>query len=216
MNYRRLVCWIIDLFHWLAEVKLVFMFFIVLVGSIMLGFVAWRTESSIRTSGYLLQLFGMIFAVRGLLGIRAHFSLPTLKELLLNWLKAFPKWKRTITVTVPTTNMEARVGNARVSTWHQDKPEKSLEERIDCIIYNLEKLRKAQKEQFELIDKLADRHKYYEKNLLMQTIRIQDDIRSDLETLHTSDSIFSLIGLIWLLIGLTMSTMAPEIYEGVG
>nr|ADT71689.1 hypothetical methyl-accepting chemotaxis protein [uncultured organism] len=71
---------------------------LVIVAAALLGFVTWHSEASIRIAGYILQFIGMVFAIRGLLGIRTHFGQPLLRRLLLDWVKRFPKWKRNIVI----------------------------------------------------------------------------------------------------------------------
>lgn len=60
--------------HWLAEGKLVFIYLLVIAASIILGFVIWSSEVLIRSSGSVLQFIGMLFAIRGLLSIRAELE----------------------------------------------------------------------------------------------------------------------------------------------
>jgi len=61
--------------------------------------------------------------------------------------------------------------------------------------------------------KLCTSHEQHKNKVAEQTKRLEEDIRYELETLHTSDLLTSLIGLVWLTVGITMSTMAPELYH---
>ena len=201
------------MWHWLAEGKLIFMCLLVIAAAIILGFVTWSSEVSIRSAGYTLQFIGMLFAIRGLLGIRAHFGQPLLSELFFNWLKNFPKWKRNVVIGVGAGHMALSGMKARVEVWSPDDPSLSIEERIGNIINNLDRVRNEQGTHAKLIDDLKDSHEEHKKKITEQTKVIEENIRTELESLHTSDLITSLVGLVWLTTGITMSTMSQEFYK---
>ena len=46
-----------------------------------------------------------------------------------------------------------------------------------------------------------------------QAKKIENEIHSELELLHTGDLIPAVVVLVWLIVGITMSTMAPELYQ---
>lgn len=213
MNIHRLRLWSFEIWHWLADGKIVFMCILVIVSAIALGFYAWCSEVSIRLAGYFLQLIGMTFAIRGLLSIRAHFGQPLLRRLFVNWLKRFPKWKKNTIIGVGAANLTMTGMNAKAEVWAPYKPDQSLEKKLEGIVYNLETLRSVQREQTSSLDKLKNSHEEHKKIVAEHAKKIEDDIRSDLETLHTSDLITSLVGLVWLITGITLSTMAPEFYQ---
>lgn len=142
MSILRLRQWVVEIWRWLAEGKLVFICLFVITAAAILGFVIWHSEDSIRSAGYALQLIGMIFAVRGLLRIRAHFGQPLLRKLLFDWFKRFPKWKRSVVIGVGVGHMALAGMKARVEVWRPDDPNKPIEQRIDGIIKNLERIRR--------------------------------------------------------------------------
>jgi len=178
----------------------------------MLGFITWQSEASIRSAGYVLQLIGMIFAVRGLLGIRAHFSQPLLRDLFLKWLLRFPKWRHDTVVGVATATCSLDGFRARVEVWSPDDPEKTIEERLNALVQNLANLRQGQQQHSLSIDDLKDSHEEHKKKVEEQTKKLEEDLRSDLESLHINDLITSLVGLTWLTTGITMSTLSTELY----
>jgi len=203
------------LWHWIAEGKLIFLCLFVITAAIILGFVTWSSEASIRSAGYGLQFIGMLFAIRGLLGIRAHFGQPLLRELLFNWFKRFPKWKRNVVISVGTAHIGLSGMRARAEVWSPDNPDLSIEERVERIIRNLERIRIEQGTHATLIDDLKDSHEKHKKKITEQTKEMEENIRTELESLHTSDLITSLVGLVWLTAGITMSTMSQELYKWI-
>jgi hypothetical protein len=54
--------------------------------------------------------------------------------------------------------------------------------------------------------------KNIKKVITEKTEQLESNIKSDLETLHTSDITTSLVGLIWLTVGITFSTLARELH----
>ena len=70
-----------------------------------------------------------------------------------------------------------------------------------------------QHEHTNSIDELKQSHEEHKKKVAEQAKKIENEIHSELELLHTGDLITSVVGLVWLTVGITMSTMAPEIYQ---
>lgn len=209
---KRVWQWIVRLQHWLAEAKAIFLCLLVILAAIFFGFVTWSSETSIKSAGYGLQIIGMIFAIRGLLSIRAHFDQPLLRTIFIDWLKRFPKWRQDVAIDVGTAEMTAAGMKARGEVWAPDNPENSIEKRVEALVKNLDRVRKDQREQSEHIDNLQDSHEKHKKEVAAQSKKIEEDIRSDLESLHTKDIVVSLVGLVWLTVGISLSTMAPELY----
>lgn len=208
---RQLRRWVAELWHWLAEAKLVVIGVVVILAAIILGFFTWPNESSVRIAGYFLQVIGMIVAIWGLLLVRSHFGQPSLRALSLKWLKRFPKWKRGFVTGMGAACSTSSTADANLEVWAPDDPEKTFEHRLNAILKNLDKLRVDQREHTRLIGKLRSDHESHKQQVAKESSKIQEDIRADLETLHTNDVVMSLVGLVWLLVGITMSTLAPEL-----
>jgi cellobiose-specific phosphotransferase system component IIA len=189
------------------------MFLLVIASAVALGFCTWRSEASIRSAGYVLQLNGMILAIKCLLSIRAHFGQTLLRKLLLNWLKRFPKWKRNVDTAVLAVNLPLVGMKLRGMDWTPDHSDQPIEKRIEGIVKNLEIIRTEQRELANSIDELKQSHEEHKKTVTEQAKRMEDEIRAELEFLHTSDLIASVVGLLLILVGITMSTMAPELYQ---
>lgn len=187
----------------------------VIAASIALGFFAWRSEMSIRLAGYGLQLIGMIFAIRALTRIRAYFQQTLLRDLFFDWLKRFPRWKNAIIINATTAHLGIAGMKASVDDWSPDNPDQTVEKRLENLVKNLERLRNQQHQHAELVYELRNSHEQHKKNIAEQTKKMEDDIRAELESLHTSDFMTSVVGLVWLTVGITFSTMAPELYDWV-
>jgi hypothetical protein len=153
----------------------------------------------------------MLFAIRGILKIRAYFGHPTLKILLIAWLQRFPKWKRDIAISTG----EGRIGmvglDARFEIWTPDNPNDELEKRFEAVLRNLNSLREMRRTQADQIEKIEKNHTLLKESQKQELEKIEKRLNSEIETLHTNDILFSLIGLVWLTFGITMSTLSTEI-----
>jgi len=98
-----------------------------------------------------------------------------------------------------------------LEVWAPDNPEASLERRIDAIIYNMEQIREVQRRNSEQIDEMQDSHIKNQKKQEQELKNMKDQVMSDLESLHTDDIVQSLIGLVWLAFGISISTISQEL-----
>jgi hypothetical protein len=211
MNFIRSKSWLRDIFLWAYEARLAFLCFIVLLLAFLFGFYMWPSEQSIRTSGFGLQIIGMVFAIRGLLKIRAHFGQPTLRRLSKAWLYRFPKWKKDTVIDVVAGDVVMVGEIARVELWAPDNPEDSLEKRINGVIRNVERLKAEQNKNSDQITELQKNQEKHQKEQEHARVNMENQIRSDLESLHTNDIVLSLVGLVWVIFGIFMSTMSQEL-----
>lgn len=203
------------LWLWIAEGKVAFMGLLVLAAALLLGMFTWQCEASIRISGFVLQLTGMVFAISGLLQIRAHFGQTSLRGLFVEWLKRFPTWKRRIGGSAAVVSSKPTSKGIGIS-WIPDNPGHSIDKRIDAVVANLDHLRDAQTKQLTAVKKLEDSHENHKKEVTEKTKRLETKLHTDLESLHTSDLLTSLVGLVWLTIGILLSTLAPELTRWLG
>lgn len=174
------------------------------------------TEQGFRFSGFALQVVGMMFAVTGLLKIRTHFDQPSLRQLIRDWCQRFPKWRQHHTLEAEAGRYRLTASRPRLSVWAQDNPDHTAEQRIHAIAQNQERVRQELSEIFNQHTRLETevRQRAEEHESALETVR--EEARSDLETVHTSDIVISLVGLLWLTVGITMSTLAPELASMVG
>jgi hypothetical protein len=174
----------------------------------------WRTEFSIRLAGYLLQLVALAFAVSVLLRIRAHFFGKMLRKTLHVWFRSWWRqrpWKRKAVVGGSEGQLAVTGCSARLEVWTRDNPEHSVEKRINAIINNLERLREADRKLCEGIDRLQDELDAYKKESRSEINDVESRIQRVRAAFHTGDWAGSFLGLLYLMVGVTFSTMAPEL-----
>ncbi|MGH9438614.1 MAG: hypothetical protein ACRD22_12165 [Terriglobia bacterium] len=210
----RLAQWIKALGIWIYEAKLALLWLLVIAVAVYLGCIVWHREVAIRVAGYSLQLLGMILTINSLLRIRIYFGRPDLRTLFVIWIKNFPKWKRRYISVADGGHFNVKLGVAAAAkSWTPDNPDQSLEKRIEGILRNLNRINEIQNGHAMKISTLQAALEEHRLITAEETHNSEKRMRSDLESLHMSDWTISLIGLIWLTVGITMSTMAPELYQ---
>lgn len=213
MKLKRMANWLVKVWQWVAEGKIVFIGLLVIFIAIALCFYPWCSETSIRLAGCALQLLGVIFAIRGLLKMRVHFGQPPLLQNFIDWWKRFPKWKKTIVISAGSAATSLGGLSARLEVWTPDKPDHSIEKRFAGLLNNVNRLKTIQDEHTDSIARIEANLDRYKKEAVDNNKKTEDRIKKELELLHTSDFLSSLIGLVWLAVGVFLSTMAPELFK---
>ena len=171
----------------------------------------WPSEQLIRTSGYGLQFSGMVFAINGLLNIRDFFDQKSLIELIQEWWHRFPKWKKDYGMKLESGTYGLTGKIIGLGAWTPDNSEDSLKRRIDGVVKNQDRLKEEQKNISEQIDKIQGNQEKNQKELELAIVNMEKNSRADLESSHTNGILESLVGLVWLAFGISMSTMSQEL-----
>ncbi|EGV28058.1 hypothetical protein ThidrDRAFT_4154 [Thiorhodococcus drewsii AZ1] len=210
MRKCKLHAWLIRLQHWLAEAKLIcdalFVSFCLL-----LPVFVFHNNPSILCSGYLFQLFGIVVAIKSLLSVRGYFNQRPIHEILWAWIKRFPKWNNHICTEAPSLPLPIGLGKPSFYQWYELDPKKTIEERVEILAKNLDLIRDLQKKQDSLVSRLEINYENNKQETLNQFRQVKSDVYADFQDLHTSDLFASVIGLVWVAIGITMSTFSHQI-----
>ncbi len=209
--FKRLPSLIKETFIWLWDGK-IYLFGILVIGlSIYSCIFISTSEPSIRITGYLLQMLGMASAIKGLLSIRQYFQLKTYPKIFSDWFSKHPKWKKHLVINVGTSEITFAGMRARAEVWTPDHLDYPIEKRIEGIVKNIDRMRAEQSKQSGDIDKLTDSYEEQSKIISKMPKEVKSEINSNLKDLHTTDLSISLIGLVFLIVGITLSTLSPEI-----
>ena len=196
---------------WLCEAKLVWLIVLWVAAILVYGTIYWCSEFSIRLTGYLYQIFGLLLAFKEIRKIADHFEQPHFKKLIFDWIKRFPRWKNNIVINAKGT-VSANLGlRAYIEVWQIDDPELPVEERMNIINNNLELIRESLRIHSKAQDDLSDQVEAKTKELSHRAQLIESEIKSNLKELHTSDLLMSLLGLMLLAIGISISTFSKEL-----
>jgi len=102
-------------------------------------------------------------------------------------------------------------GRARMHGWTKVDPSAPLDVQLNALRQNVERLNERVTQVQNEVD--AELHKHSEALRQEQQIRAKDnkDLQSRLEAAETGGLYISFIGLLWLLLGVLLTTVSPEI-----
>jgi len=162
-------------------------------------------------TGLLLQLLGLYTVLRGISATRTLFALPTFTASALTWLRSFPR-RHPPPVTISGVGA---IGSAsafgRASVRAALGPNPTLEDRVHVLEQNLASIDKYT----VALQQQVDEAKYITKEALTkERLLRQTEVHSlsrKLELTETGGLDISLVGLVWLMVGLVMSTASYEL-----
>lgn len=203
--------WIRSLWFWLKELRLFWLALLVVALALGFSLRPGATEPEIRLVGLVLQVLGIGTVAWGIHRTRVLFGHPTFVDQLCSWLKRFPAGgKRVVSVTGNVTLPPLSV-QGRGQTVASAGPNPTLDARIEALEKSVRlmntRINQTQcqmDEGFRRRDELLNEEK--------QT-RVKEDqaLCEKLEATETGGLHISAMGALWLFVGVTLSTAAPEI-----
>lgn len=208
---KTLFLWPRALWFWAVEPR--HFWIAVFVAAMALLFTMRRgvSEPETRIAGLVLQLLGIGTVAWGIRETRALFGHPSLLTLSRNWLRRFPPYGgRIVSGSISITESGDTV-HGRGYGFANAGPEATVEARVETLERNVkfinERIDQAQGE--------MDQEFQMQAQLLTeeQQTRTKGDqeIREKLEATETGGLHISAMGALWLFLGVTLSTAAPEI-----
>jgi hypothetical protein len=212
---RRMFAWLKALFRWLAEASLAWLALLVVVVALLASLRHGAIETEIRVAGLFLQWLGIGTVAHGLHKTRKLFQRPSVTELIRGWLSRFPRWRQHAVVGVG--GVVAGVGgvSGRAYGWSNMDPAAPIEARLEAVIRNVDGLNQRLLQlQTEMDSELRSHSKALREE---QQLRAKDDreLQLRLEAAETGGIHISFIGVVWLFVGVLLSTVAPEIARWV-
>jgi hypothetical protein len=210
---KRVVAWLKALFQWITEPHLVWMALLVVVLAGIIAIHAGVSEIQARLTGLVLQLLGLLTVVYGIRETRKLFGRPSFRQLLREWLSRFPRWRRDAFIYAGSGAMTISGGSATAHVWSNIDPAAPIEERVNALTRNVERMNERiihiQKEND------AELRKHTESLRQEQESRKEgdDQLNMRLEAAETGGLHISFIGVIWIFLGLILSTVSPEIAQ---
>ena len=196
---------------WLAEARLSWLGLAVVGMGLCVSLSLDLPEPYIRLTGLALQLLGLLTVLYGISKTRQLFNLPTVRGSVISWLKRFPPF-RLKGVTGRMIGLAGEVNAAgRVKVRLSVGPDSPLESRVRALESNFRLLD-------ETVEKLQEQAEERDR-LGREAIRAESQARQREVTLvseklalaQTGGLTLSLMGLVWLAIGLIVTTLSPEI-----
>lgn len=206
-----MIRWVRAVLRWIREPRLFWLCTFVVVASMALALFGGVTEQKIRITGLVLQLCGISTVVWGLRQTRKLFGRAGFFEHLVEWLKRFPKYKpRPVSfegnISLPTIQL-----TGRAHLWQGAGPEAPIEKRLAVVEENL----LALDQRLVQVDKRLDDEarkitsELHEERVLRE--KEDDETKRKIELSQTGGLSISVMGLVWLLLGVVLSTASTEI-----
>lgn len=182
---------------------------IVIIPSLLiLGFSEEIGRETIELCGGIMQVVGTVYGVMLFVKIRDSLSFPSLKDLFVDWINRFPRWRKDVRVLAGATVASTSLVSGKASIWSHDDSSLSVEERIKRIIRNQDELRKSLEDaeltisslRIELISKIESQDGNFQSEIKQVT--------SILESIHMEDFLWALTGLLFILAGTLFTNFA--------
>lgn len=212
MEYKTWKQWLSEARAWITKEQDAFYGAILLIESTCICIFAW-SSSWILYWGLFLQVLGIAVAVHNLLKIRITCNQEPLRIRFCKWLDAFPSFK--MKPIVCEGNIKAPRAQL-LSTLIQPYDlidDDSIEGRIRRLEDIMEELRNESVKGKSEIEKLKNNVQNIQvaENEARETMR--SEIRKEIEHLFTQDIIGSLVGLVLVMYGVVLSTLADWIFS---
>jgi hypothetical protein len=207
LNYSRLKA----LWPWLAEARYAWLALFVIAIASIVSLRPGAGEPLIRLTGLFLQLLGICTVIWGISETRKLFGHPPFASKAKDWLHRFPLLRRDVVIGASCASLSASFLKARAFGTHGPGENPTTEARLAALEKNInalhDRITATQKEMDQEFTKAADALKHEEQ------IRQEADaaIAGRLEATGTGGVHISLIGASWLVVGVILSTAAPEI-----
>lgn len=208
--------WAQALFRWLAEVK----YFLIAIGvtivALRLTIRPGTTEPFVRLTGLVLQLLGVATVIWGISETRAMFGLSSTAVAVRSWLKRFPDIKREAIIA----NGNCRPPKSTVSlegyTMDYAGRDASIETRVEVLEKNLiHTNQRIDRTKSEFGNEVRNSKLALQSERLERTTEDQK-IHAKLIATNTGGVHISVIGALWLFVGVTLSTASQEIFKWLG
>jgi hypothetical protein len=220
MSSRRLLsrigAWLKAVWRWLLAARLFWLTSLVVFGSLVIALGRGTTEPRIRLTGLALELLGTSTVALGIRQTREFYGKPGLFAIATEWLRRVPRLTGrvvtgSIVLTAGPVTLTASGHAARLTV---SRP--NLEDRVAALEAELRELDVRQDETRHFVEKeIRDRQSALEAERQAR-MKEEEDIRTKLELSDTGGLNLSVTGLVWLAVGLCLSTASVEIARALG
>jgi hypothetical protein len=204
-------------FRWLtSEFRMVWIACLVVAFAILVVFCVGASEFQIRLSGLVLQWFGLGTVVYGIRDTRKLFEHPSIMQLLRDKVSRIPRWRlHKIAIGDGVSVLNGATVCGRGYAWNNVNPAAPIQEQMDALKNNVESLKRQLTNLHGEMD--SGLHGHSESLRQEQESRREGDERlhQRLEAAETGGLHISLMGVFWLVVGLLLSTVSPEIAQWI-
>lgn len=206
------VNWTHKVLHWCRADPLAWSTIVTLAPFVLLAvvgpFLPCPTADLLRYAGLILQLLGIATVAKNLADKGVLFNLPRLRDLVRRSRESFPKWQAPQEVNFARAAAAIIPGASGQGRPWRGYDTASTEERVEALIANLEELKTqvansvaALKTEHDSLQTAVTRHRD-------ERVQEDADLRRRLTGLGTSSIHLDWAGIIWLAVGLVLSTIS--------
>jgi len=210
---NRFVTWIRSIGLWLFEPKVAWTGVIILISALLFALRPGSSEFEVRVTGLILQAFGLGTVAFGIRKTRIFFGHQNVPQLFFEWVSRFPHWRRHAVIGAGSGMLSAATMSARGYVWSNVDPTAPIEAQIDALTKNLDRMNERINHLENDVDLRLREHSAALKQEQVAREKNDKQLHERLETAETSGLHISLIGLIWILFGLLLSTVSMEIFK---
>jgi hypothetical protein len=212
---QKLRRWVRALLHWLVEARRVWgpVLVIILVLIIASRLPLNQAEFWLRFCGFGFELLGILTVVSGLRDKQRLFNLPSFGENIRRWLDRRPRWG-----AKQYAPLEAKAGiyalsgmSAKLSVWRGTPADAPIEARLAALEANLATLKTEQAEsakEFQEVARKTNEAIDAERRARESTVTA---LRVQLEGLGAGGLHIEMMGIVWLFLGVVLTTFPGEI-----
>lgn len=210
MKYKQ---WIGEIRSWITKEPDAFYGVIVLMESSCICFWLAPTELWVVLWGVFLQVLGVMVAIQNLLSIRIACNQIPLKDRFCVWIKAFPRLNNPPKHIELILNTGVVVGSTVSAQAHLTIENESLEAKVERLQQQMDMIQENSDIQKVKIEGLEDNLSKLQATEEVARKTLRTEIRKEIEHLFTQDIIGSLVGLILVIYGVVLSTLAEAIFN---
>ena len=210
-TFRRIGNLIFAYIKWFLGPRLFWLCILVIGNALLFGFYTFGSEVAVRSAGLGLEILGLFVALAGIIETRTFFGLPSLPAVFRRWLSERPRWRRHIVMGAMAGTLGLAGMSGRGYVWTPVRSEDSLEKKVESLIRNVDRLKDDLQNTHKELDDLSRKHAEALKGEAEAREKAAIDIKNQLQAALTNGLLVSLIGLVWLIVGIIMSTMSLEL-----
>lgn len=208
-----MITWLRTLWFWLAEKRILWLTIAVTAIAMFVAFGLSPDEARVRRVGWVLELLGLCTIVWEIFTTLREFGQPGFLADFRNWLNRVPlPWARIGTMEAHL-RLPAITASGRMYGWHEVPPDASIDARVAATERNLKALRDELTQTQREIDSekaLRERSLTAERQARETAITA---ISQKLIDSQTQGLNVSAMGVVWLVFGLTLSTIPTELLD---
>lgn len=200
-----------DLFQWII-LRPSFVWVTILVPFLALAFAIYEdTEPACRLVGLLLQSAGTATVIWNIRDTRRQFQRPSLLRVVREWFRGRPRLHPSVTLIAGAGTVALTGARGRLEAWQVVPDGADIEVRIETLEKNQNRLRDRIHEFVQQTEQDLEHH-----NLALdqeKQDRADGDraIQEKLETAQTGGLHISIMGVVWLFVGMAMSGASVEL-----